>query len=255
MVRDSIYWKPNPDYTSPAGWMALRDTIFMDTLYPGMLDTIIYFYVDTTFIGGDTIAGVDNMGGTSANVAQHTINITTTISSVNVTTSSTAGIAIGHTVIAANVPTGATVATITSATAFTISVNATASATVSARFSELSNANSLGSTGGDDTHNLTGSESGTSVHLHGVGTLATADNTHDHTFTYTDTAGNVGDSSSPRWDSSNESADATRTVSTLSDNTHRHTVSGSTANATAANAIANHNNMQPTILLNYIIKA
>jgi microcystin-dependent protein len=111
----------------------------------------------------------------------------------------------------------------------------------------------LGETGGVKSVTLTGAQSGTSVHGH-ADTIDTANDTHDHTFTYTDTAGNVGDSSSPRWDSSNESADATRTVSTLSDDTHKHTITGGVSNSVAANATEAHTNLQPYIVLNYIIK-
>jgi microcystin-dependent protein len=108
-------------------------------------------------------------------------------------------------------------------------------------------------TGGVKSVTLTGAQSGTSVHGH-ADNIDTANDTHTHTFTYTDTAGNVGDSTSPRWDSSNESADATRTVSTLSDDTHKHTITGGVSNSVAANATEAHTNLQPYIVINYIIK-
>jgi microcystin-dependent protein len=102
----------------------------------------------------------------------------------------------------------------------------------------------LGASNGSAQHVLTTTEIPSHAH-----TATAAPDTHDHTFTYTDTAGNVGDSSSPRWDSSNESADATRTVNTLSDDSHTHTITVAANGGGLA-----HNNLQPYVALNYIIK-
>jgi microcystin-dependent protein len=111
----------------------------------------------------------------------------------------------------------------------------------------------LGGSNGSLSHVL--SEPEMPSHLHSVdppNTATTADS-HSHTWTYTDTAGGVGDSTSPRWDSSNETADATRTVTTAADS-HSHTMNIAAFNSATAGLDLPHNNLQPYVVLNYIIK-
>jgi microcystin-dependent protein len=70
-------------------------------------------------------------------------------------------------------------------------------------------------------------QTGYDAHSHTVG-----NDTHDHAWTYSDRAGGVGDSAKG-WDSSNESIDTTRTITTDNDvhnhslgtDTHNHTIS------------------------------
>jgi microcystin-dependent protein len=85
-----------------------------------------------------------------------------------------------------------------------------------------------------DTHNHTGS-SGNDGHSHSAGTdliSRTALDSHDHSWTFSDRAGGVGESAKG-WDTSSETIDTTRTINTDTDShshaigvdTHNHTVS------------------------------
>jgi microcystin-dependent protein len=93
-------------------------------------------------------------------------------------------------------------------------------------------ADALGEVGGSQTHTLTGAESGVPAHSHVIGNTKFNGNTsHTHSAQggfVAEAADNSGGIASP---------------------------SPSTNNNTAANASAAHNNVQPTIVLNYIIKA
>ena len=98
-------------------------------------------------------------------------------------------------------------------------------------------ANTLGTNGGAQTHTLTSSESGVPAHSHGI-----TDPGHTHGHNGTAAANFAG---------SGGLQGAQGTVKmTISSATTGITVN----NNTAANAASAHNNMQPTILLNYIIK-
>lgn len=123
----------------------------------------------------------------------------------------------------------------------------------------LSVPNTLGGSGGSQTHTLTGAEM--PGHAHGSGTLQTssvAAHTHgptsglsfvlgdaatSHRYTNAD-ANNIDHSPLGPWDLALSSA-------TASAGGHSHTVTGSTSFAGEDGA---HNNMQPYLLLNYIIK-
>lgn len=105
----------------------------------------------------------------------------------------------------------------------------------------------LGATGGAETHTLT--EAQMPSHTHGSGTLATGSaGSHSHTLADNAWAGTKNDGGgSPG--SINVGTAATQ--STNSAGAHTHTITGSTA---SAGSDAAHNNVQPTIILNYIIR-
>lgn len=94
-------------------------------------------------------------------------------------------------------------------------------------------ATTLGNAGGAQTHTLTGAESGTTAHTH---TQAQ----HRHTFNYTSTTGGI---LSGTVLGQSVAGGAVVDYTTATNN-----------NSTAANASNAHNNVQPTIILNYIIK-
>jgi hypothetical protein len=91
---------------------------------------------------------VEAMGGTAPNKLQIATTITTTNASTSATVASAAGLTVGMYVISANVPDGATITAI-NGTTITLSAAASAPGTGTAvRFSILKNAEALGATGG-----------------------------------------------------------------------------------------------------------
>lgn len=103
------------------------------------------------------------------------------------------------------------------------------------------NGDTLGDTGGAETHTIL--EAQLPAHTHGVGTLATAsDGAHTHTVT------SVSDSTVGSDGGGAQAYTTTRTTS--SSGAHTHTLSGSTASVGSGTAI---NIVQPTIILNKII--
>lgn len=113
---------------------------------------------------GRTVRGRDNLGGTAANISQVSTTISTTNLSTAATVASASGLAIGMTVVSANVPAGTTITAI-SGTGITLSAQATSTAVgTAARFSLITNAQALGSTGGSMTHIPLAAE--TAAHTH-----------------------------------------------------------------------------------------
>ena len=111
-------------------------------------------------------------------------------------------------------------------------------------------ARTLAATGGVETHLLTGAESGIQTHQHGAGTLYLNNST-----------GSTGKGIlvSNTSNVSTSTADirvALPSNSTIANKTEDagYQVSGSTADKTATSATNAHQNMQPFIVLNYIIK-
>lgn len=118
-----------------------------------------YGAVDGTHFNINNMAGRsrvarDNISGASANISQVTTNITTINGSATATVASASRLAVGMYVNASSVPSGVTITDI-SGTTVTLSDLATASTTVSGRFSFLLDANTTGSTGGAITSILT----------------------------------------------------------------------------------------------------
>jgi microcystin-dependent protein len=115
----------------------------------------------------------------------------------------------------------------------------------------------LGAVGGAETHTLTGAQSGTSAHSH---TASSGNDSPDHNhgpatggnsfFVNVSSGGDVlnGGGSQYRF---NFGSPWTATGGASARHTHSITVNTSSA----ANASSAHNNTQPTLILNYIIKA
>ena len=103
----------------------------------------------------------------------------------------------------------------------------------------------LGASGGAETHRLGAAQM--PAHSHGSGSLATSSaGSHDHAINAGayDTRNRVSRLS---WGNNNNSG----TRDTGSAGAHTHSITGTTARAGSGNA---HNNVQPTIVLNHIIK-
>ena len=97
-------------------------------------------------------------------------------------------------------------------------------------------------------------------HDHGSVTATSGNDSpdHSHDWSFTDRSGGVGDSASG-WDTSAETVDTTRTITTGGRSAfHQHTTVvdlPASAGYTATTGTGNHGVMQPSIVLNYIIRA
>lgn len=111
-----------------------------------------------------------------------------------------------------------------------------------------SGAETLGNVGGGQTHLLTGAESGTSAHGH---TASSGQDSPDHTHNSQYPNLNVSVSAGSGYNATNTWEIQKTTTGASARHTHSITVN----NATAANASSAHNNVQPTMIMNYIIKA
>jgi microcystin-dependent protein len=205
---------------SPSGWLLCDGVAVSRTTFAALFAAIATSYGagdgSTTFnvpdLRGRVGVGKDDMGGSPANRAQVSTTINTTNGASTASVASAAGLAIGMTVVSANIPAATTIAAI-NGTTLTLSANATGTASgVAARFSFLSDAQLLGASGGSLTH-----------------TLVTAQ-MPAHTHTYND------------WASA-----GTGTVAAGAN-------FGTGIATGSAGGGQSHPNMQPSILLNYLIK-
>lgn len=108
------------------------------------------------------------------------------------------------------------------------------------------NGDTLGATGGSETHTLTDSEM--PEHTHAAGTLDTSSTTPSITIPTRQYAGSGSNDANRLSQGSSGASTASLAVSSGS---HKHDITGSTASAGSDDA---HNNVQPTIVLNYIIR-
>lgn len=171
---------------------------------------------------GRVAAGRDDMGGTNAQRLTVVLTGNTTSGNASVTAlSSTANLAVGMRVFGAGIPAGATIATITSSTAITLSANATATATgVSLRFGIVDGI-TLGDAAGDDVHTLATTQIPAHSHNYDSG-----GNSH---YVLRSSGGTLG----------------------LTTGSVQANLATATQNAGGGQA---HPNVQPTAVVNYIIK-
>jgi microcystin-dependent protein len=204
---------------APNGWLLCDGAAVSRTTFAALFAAIATSYgagdESTTFnlpdLRGRVGVGKDDMGGAAANRAQVSTTLDTTNASSSAVVASAANLAIGMTVVSANIPAATTIIAITGTT-LTLSANATATANgTAARFSVLGDAQLLGASGGSLVH-----------------TLVTAQ-MPAHTHTYT----NVFES-------------GTNTLSAGGN------VGSSNTGATGDDQP--HPNMQPSAVLNYLIK-
>ena len=134
----------------------------------------------------------------------------------------------------------------------------------------LSTANTAGTTTGTETITLTSAESGVPAHSH-VNTLTnnavtsgamSANSTHSHHATYSTTLGVAGNSATGAgkiYAGGTTAYENYQQLGSTQDISHTHSVTSNVTitnvNNATANAASAHNNMQPTMVLNYIIKA
>jgi len=160
--------------TAPAGWLLCDGSAASRATYANLFGVIGTTYGvgdgSTTFglpdLRGRVIAGRDDMGGTNARRLNTTANVTTTNGSTTVSYASLAGLfTVGMRVVGAGIPEGTTIAAIsTSAFELTLSAAATATASgVAMRFGFLDGI-TLGAAGGAQNHVLLPKEM--PVHTH-----------------------------------------------------------------------------------------
>jgi microcystin-dependent protein len=147
---------------APNGWLICDGSAVSRTTYAALFAAIATAYGSgdgsTTFnlpdLRGRVAVGKDDMGGSAANRLQVSTTINTTNGSSSAVVASAANLSIGMIVVTANVPAGTTITAI-NGTTLTLSANAIATATgTPARFSALTDAQSLGASGGNQVHTL-----------------------------------------------------------------------------------------------------
>lgn len=165
---------------------------------------------------GRVLAGKDDMGGTAAGNLNAILSGTTSAGSAIITgLSSTSGLSIGMKAIGANIPSGRTIQSIDSASQVTLNSGTSVTAgTATIRFGIVDGA-TLGDTGGDDIHTLTTPQ------------------IPDHTHTV--------------------QAQSASSVNAGTFNTAMNT-GGTTLTSSSTGGGQAHPNVQPTIIVNYIIK-
>lgn len=148
---------------APSGWLLCAGQEVSRTTYAALFTALGTAYGvgngSTTFnlpdLRGRIPGGKDDMGGSAAS----RLNVTLTGTRGNTTTgtitglSSTAGLAVGMRAIGTGIGTNAVITSIVSATSVTLSVNNTATGTGSIRFGVVDGA-TLGAVGGDHIHTI-----------------------------------------------------------------------------------------------------
>lgn len=141
--------------SAPTGFLMCDGSSYLRATYPTLFATIgvAYGSADGTHFNvpdlrGRVPVGADNLGGSAANRMQLTSTLTTTSGSPTATVGSATDLVEGMYVVSANVPAGTKVNNV-SGTTVTLSANASGTGSaVAARFSNLTDAQTLGSTGG-----------------------------------------------------------------------------------------------------------
>jgi hypothetical protein len=140
---------------------------------------------------GRFAGGLDDMGGTAANVSQRSTTITTSSGVPTATVASATGLSVGMYIVSVNVPASTTITAISGLTV-TMSANATGSASgTAARFSQYTDAQVAGSAGGASYraqilaeipgHTHTGTTDSGGLHTH-AGTTNNQNAVHQHDY-------------------------------------------------------------------------
>ena len=230
-----------PGVAEPPGWLFCFGQEVSRTTYANLFTAISTAYGagdgSTTFNLPDyrdrTVIGRGDMGGTGANRLSVTITGTTTAGSAVVTgLSSTAGIAVGMLAIGANIPAGRTIASIDSATQVTSNSGTSVTAgSASIRFASI-DSHTLGATGGTNTHTLSEPE----LALHG----------HPYRASYISQSTANSDVNGGFMHNNSSVSNQAAFTGTPS-NTQGQGIGGSGGGRA-------HNNVQPSIVANWIIK-
>ncbi len=240
--------------SAPSGWFLCYGQAVSRTTYAALFTAIGTTYGtgdgSTTFnlpdLRGRTIAGVDDMGGSAASrlTGDNGASTATADSNGSFTSATnilvdgnTGTIVLGMKVTGTGISSEVTVVKINSQTDIVLSSAVTITDNTALTFAF--DGAILGSAGGENTHLLTGAESGEKGHSH---TLTDPGHSHNTTFENpdTETSGNQG---------------RQRTSGTGTDLFTNSAVTGITIDTiAAADASSAHNIIQPTLVLNYIIK-
>lgn len=240
--------------TAPSGWFLCYGQAVSRTDYANLFTVVgtVYGIGDgsTTFnlpdLRGRTVAGQDNMGGTAASRLTGDNGASTATADTNGSFTSATNILVdgnsgtiilGMKVTGTGISGEVTVVKINSQTDIVLSSAVTVTDGTALTFAF--DGAILGSAGGENTHLLTGAESGEAGHSH---TVTDPGHSHDTTFDVNQQEGSGSDAAQRTSDNnSNISTGSSTTGITVS-------------SVSAADASSAHNNVQPTLVLNYIIK-
>ena len=240
--------------SAPSGWFLCYGQAVSRTTYVALFTAIGTTYGagdgSTTFnlpdLRGRTIAGVDDMGGSAASRLTGDNGASTATadsngsftSATNILVDGNSGtIILGMKVTGTGISGEVTVVKINSQTDIVLSSAVTITDDTALTFAF--DGSILGSAGGENTHLLTGAESGEAGHQH---TLTDPGHFHTTTFTSGSDDGPTLGQLNPK-DGSNRSA-----------NTNTKTTGITIDTIATADASSAHNIIQPTLVLNYIIK-
>lgn len=233
---------PYAGSSSPSGWLLCYGQSLLRSDYPELFANIgtTYGSVDGTHFNlpdlrGRVPACKDDMGGSAAGRLNVTLTGTRASTSSGVITglSSTAALAVGMQAVGTGIGASATISSIDSGTQVTLSVNSTSTGSGSIRFGVVDGA-TLGSAGGSQSYALTTAQM--PAHNHGV---TDPGHTHTHNAQVNGSSGSSG--------TGGASIFSLQGAATINSAT-----TGITINNNGSGYA--HPMLQPTVILNYIIK-
>lgn len=243
---------------APSGWLLCAGQSLLRADYADLFAAIgtVYGAVDGTHFNvpdmrGRVAGGKDDMGGSAANVLNVTLTGTKASTSNGIITglSSTSGLAVGMKAFGTGIGTNAAISSIDSASQVTLSVVSTSTGSTSIRFGVVDGA-TLGASGGSHTHALATPQLPSHTH---TGSAASA-GSHQHTGgTASGGASGGGFIQYPNPEPSYNNVSSPPSTSypiTQFAGAHSHSLT-----IDAAGGGNSHPNLQPTMVLNHIIKA
>jgi hypothetical protein len=210
---------------------------------------------------GRVPVGSDTMGNSAANRIQVSTTVSTTDTSTSAIVASATGLIVGQFVVSANIPAGTTITAISGLT-ITLSLAATATASgTAARFSFFTDAQTPGASGGVQSHTNTTAETPAHSHTgntdpagsHNHSGVSDALNDHSHGYLDNTATGSAGAQSGASFTAMTSPGDSSRgtsgagahqhnlIIALASDHNHAFT-SGQTGGGRP------HNNLQPGII-------